>query len=77
MLIPFKRENIRVGMLLAHDDDYYIYKVKEIVDDDTVDVVSMGRLVNGVLVERRIKRVIKNININIFREVYIPGVKMK
>ena len=77
MLVPFKKENIRVGMLLAHDDYYYIYKVKEIVGDEMVNVIPAGKLVNGVLIENKIKRVIKNIKINIFREVYIPGVKMK
>lgn len=77
MLIPFKKENVRVGMLLAHDSDYYIYKIKEMVGGEMADVIPVGRLVNGVLVERKTKRVMKNININVFREVYIPRVEMK
>lgn len=77
MLIPFKKENVRIGMLLAHDSDYYIYEIKEMVSDEMANVISVGRLVNGVLVERKIKRVMENININIFKEVYIPGVEMK
>lgn len=64
-------------MLLAHDDDYYIYKIKEIVDDKTVNVITFGKLINGILVERKIKRVMENIRIGIFKEVYIPGAKMK
>lgn len=77
MLIPFKKENIRVGMLLAHDDEYYIYKIKEIVDDKTVNVITFGKLVNGIFVERKIKRVMENIHIDVFKEVYIPGARMK
>ena len=77
MLIPFKKENVRVGMLLAHDSDYYIYKIKEMVGGEMADIIPVGRLVNGVLVERKAKRVMKNININVFREVYIPRVEMK
>ena len=77
MLIPFKKENVRVGMLLAYNSDYYIYKIKEMVGGEMANIIHVGRLVNGVLVERKTKRVMKNININVFREVYIPGVEMK
>lgn len=77
MLIPFKKENVRVGMFLAYNSDYYIYKIKEMVGDEMADVIPVGRLVNGVLLERKTWRVMKNIDINVFREVYIPGVEMK
>ena len=77
MLIPFNKENIRVGMLLVLDEEYYVYKIKEIIDDKTVDVVMFGTLENGILVERKIEIDAKNIHIGVFRKVYIPGARMK